>query len=217
MLDIDEALRYLGASGADEALRQRMEGVARDAEQRFVPRYIYRVSAVEHRPEGAWLGDVQLLLPGNSARKMLAECQRAAVLVCTLGLGFEQHMRLTQARDMSQAVLLDACGSALVEAGCDAAEKELAAHFPGVYLTDRFSPGYGDLPLDLQPAICRITDSQRRLGVYVTESCLMTPQKSVTAIIGMADKPQRARIRGCAYCAMKDTCALRKGGHSCDD
>lgn len=217
MLDIDEALRYLGASGADEALRQRMESVARDAEQRFVPRYIYRVSAVEHRPEGAWLSDVKLLLPGNSARKMLAECQRAAVLVCTLGLGFEQHMRLTQARDMSQAVLLDACGSALVEAGCDAAEKELAARFPGVYLTDRFSPGYGDLPLDLQPAICRITDSQRRLGVYVTESCLMTPQKSVTAIIGMADKPQRARIRGCAYCAMKDTCALRKGGHSCDD
>ncbi|MBQ7845989.1 MAG: methionine synthase [Clostridia bacterium] len=194
-----------------------MESVARDAEQRFVPRYIYRVSAVEHRPEGEWLSDLQLLLPGNSARKMLAECQRAAVLVCTLGLGFEQHMRLTQARDMSQAVLLDACGSALVEAGCDAAEKELAARFPGVYLTDRFSPGYGDLPLDLQPAICRITDSQRRLGVYVTESCLMTPQKSVTAIIGMADKPQRARIRGCAYCAMKDTCALRKGGHSCDD
>lgn len=217
MLDIDEALRYLGASGADEALRQCMESVARDAEQRFVPRYIYRVSAVEHRPEGEWLSDLQLLLPGNSARKMLAECQRAAVLVCTLGLGFEQHMRLTQARDMSQAVLLDACGSALVEAGCDAAEKELAARFPGVYLTDRFSPGYGDLPLDLQPAICRITDSQRRLGVYVTESCLMTPQKSVTAIIGMADKPQRARIRGCAYCAMKDTCALRKGGHSCDD
>ncbi|MBP3453554.1 MAG: methionine synthase [Clostridia bacterium] len=194
-----------------------MEGVAQDAEQRFVPRFIYRVSAVEHRPEGEWLSDLQLLLPGNSARKMLAECQRAAVLVCTLGLGFEQHMRLTQARDMSQAVLLDACGSALVEAGCDAAEKELAARFPGVYLTDRFSPGYGDLPLDLQPAICRITDSQRRLGVYVTESCLMTPQKSVTAIIGMADKPQRARIRGCAYCAMKDTCALRKGGHSCDD
>ena len=51
----------------------------------------------------------------------------------------------------------------------------------------------------------------------LTESCLMTPQKSVTAIIGIADKPQRARIRGCAYCAMKDTCAFRKGGHSCDD
>jgi len=217
VLDIDEALRYLGASGADEALRQRMADAAGEAESRFSPKYTYRVSAVEHRAEGEWLGDVQLLLPGNSARKMLAECHHAALMVCTLGLGFEQHMRLTQARDMSRAVLLDACGSALVEAGCDAAEKEIAARFPGAYLTDRFSPGYGDLPLALQPDICCITDSQRRLGVYVTASCLMNPQKSVTAILGIADKPQRARIRGCAYCAMKDTCALRKGGHSCDD
>lgn len=217
MLNIDEALRYLGASGADDELRQRMSDAAGEAEQRFVPRYTYRISAVEHRSDGEWLGDVQLLLSGNSARKMLAECRHAAVLVCTLGLGFEQHMRAVQARDMSRAVLLDACGSAMVEAGCDAAEKEIAARFPDKYLTDRFSPGYGDLPLDLQPAICRITDSQRRLGVYVTESCLMTPQKSVTAIIGIAGEPQRARNRGCAYCAMKDTCALRKGGHSCDD
>ncbi|MBQ8312851.1 MAG: methionine synthase [Clostridia bacterium] len=194
-----------------------MASVARDAESRFAPRFTYRVSGVEHRSEGEWLSDVQLLLPGRSARKMLAECSHAAVLVCTLGLSFDQHLRAMQARDMSQAVLLDTCGSVLVEAGCDAAEKEIAARFPGVYLTDRFSPGYGDLPLDLQAAICQLTDSQRRLGVYVTPSMLMNPQKSVTAIIGIADRPQRARIRGCAYCAMKDTCALRKGGHSCDD
>lgn len=217
MLDIDEALRYLGASGADETLRQRMAEAAREAESRFTPRCTYRVSKVEHRSEGEWLSDMQLLLPGRSAAKMLGECRHAAVLVCTLGLGFEQHMRLTQARDMSRAVLLDACGSALVEAGCDAAEKEIAARFPEMFLTDRFSPGYGDLPLDLQAAICRLTDSQRRLGVYVTPSMLMNPQKSVSAVIGIAEKPQRARIRGCAYCAMKDTCALRKGGHSCDD
>ena len=217
MIDVNEALRYLGASGADDELRQRMQTIAREAEQSFAPRYTYRVSVVEHRAEGQWLGDVQLLLPGNSARKMLAECHHAAVLVCTLGLTFEQHMRSTQVRDMAQAVLLDACGSALVEAGCGAAEKEIAGRFPGAYLTDRFSPGYGDLPLDLQPSICRLTDSQRRLGVHVTDSCLMNPQKSVTAIIGLADQPQRARIRGCAFCAMKDTCLLRKGGHSCDD
>lgn len=217
MIDVNEALRYLGASGADDELRVRMEAVAKEAEERFRPRYVYRVSSVEHREGGVWLSDMQLLLSGSSARKMLAECHRAAILVCTLGLQFEQQMRTLQARDMAQAVLLDACGSALVEMGCDGAEKEITRRFPGMYLTDRFSPGYGDLPLDLQPAICRLTDSQRRLGVHVAASFLMNPQKSVTAVIGIAEKPQRARIRGCAYCAMKDTCLLRKGGHSCDD
>ena len=217
MLDLNEALRYLGAAGADGETRARMRQAAEETESRFAPRYVYRVSQVEHRTEGEWLADAGLLLPGQSARKMLGECHRAAILVCTLGLAFEGWLRMEMQRDMAHAVLLDACGSALVEAGCDRAQAEIAARFPGLYLTDRFSPGYGDLPLALQPAICRLTDSQRRLGVHVTPSLLMNPQKSVTAIIGLADTPQRARIRGCAYCAMRNNCELRKGGRSCDD
>ena len=217
MIDIHEALRYLGASGADETLQQRMQAVAQEIEKQVQPRYVYRLSSVEHREDGEWLGDVQLLLPGRSAQKMLAQCHHAALLVCTLGLGFDNLVRREQARDMSRAVLMDACGSALVEAGCDAAEKEIAARFPGTYLTDRFSPGYGDLPLDVQKSICQITDSQRRLGVHVTPSLLMNPQKSVTAVIGLADQPQRARIRGCEHCALRNDCKYRKGGHSCDD
>lgn len=217
MVNINEALRYLGAANADDELRARMQAVAEEAQRRIQPRYVYRVSAVEHREGGVWLADLQLLLKGHSARKMLEECHHAAVLVCTLGLTFDQWMRSMQARDMARAVLLDACGSAMVEDGCDQAEAEIASRFPGACLTDRFSPGYGDLTLLLQPEICRVTDSQRRLGVYVTESCLMIPQKSVTAVIGLANRPQKARIRGCAYCAMKEHCELRKGGHSCAD
>ena len=116
---------------------------------------------------------------------------------------------------MARAVILDACGSALVEQGCDEAERDIAARFPGLYLTDRFSPGYGDLPLSLQPAICGLLDAERRVGIHVASSFLMNPSKSVTAVIGLSDKPQMARIRGCAWCAMWDTCTLRKGGKSC--
>ena len=39
--------------------------------------------------------------------------------------------------------------------------------------------------------------------------------KSVTAVIGLSDRPQMARVRGCSYCSMRETCALRKGGHHC--
>ena len=119
------------------------------------------------------------------------------------------------ARDMAKAVLLDGCGSAWVEAGCDEAEGELSERLPGRFLTDRFSPGYGDLPLSLQPAICGALDTQRILGLYVTDSCLLNPGKSVTAIVGVSDRPQMARVRGCRYCSMNQTCQLRKGGKSC--
>lgn len=213
---LEDALRYMGAAGGDEALRTRVSALLEETRREFPPRYAYRLSRVEMDENGVRLPDIPLTLPGNLAAKMLGDCRQAVVLVCTLGLQFEQRMLATQAKDMTQALMLDACGSALVEHGCDLAEAQLRERFPQAHLTDRFSPGYGDLPLTLQPDICRALDSRRRLGVYVSSTCMLTPQKSVTAIIGLADAPQRARIRGCAYCALREQCALRKGGHSCE-
>ena len=133
----------------------------------------------------------------------------------TLGTTFDALARQVQARDFADALLLDGFGGAYVEAGCNAAEREIAALLPGKYLTDRFSPGYGDLPLDVQSPLLALTDATRRLGVTLSESNLMNPLKSVTAVIGLSDTPQRARIRGCDFCAMRTRCNLRKAGKTC--
>ena len=215
-LDIMEALRYLGAgSSPPEVLRRDMEQIADQLTAAVRPRYAYRVFSTVHEERGVLLREAGILLTGRSAARMLAQCDQAVLLICTLGAGFETMLRAEQARDLARAGRLDACGSAWVESGCNAAEEELAARFPGRYLTDRFSPGYGDLPLALQPAICAALDAGRRVGVQVTDSFLMNPSKSVTAVIGLSDRPQQARIRGCAYCSMRETCTLRKGGKSC--
>jgi len=66
-----------------------------------------------------------------------------------------------------------------------------------------------------QPAVCAALDGGRRLGVQVAESFLMNPTKSVTAVIGLSDRPQPARIRGCGFCPMAESCPARKGGKSC--
>ncbi|MDY5612299.1 methionine synthase [Dysosmobacter sp.] len=215
-LNIDEALRYLGVGRqAPPELRQETEDTARRLTARLRPRYTYRVFSLKQKDGVLRLPEADLILPGKDAKKMLADCGWVVLLGCTLGAEFEGMLRAEQARDMAKAVILDACGSAWVEAGCDQAEQEIAARLPGQYLTDRFSPGYGDLPLSLQPAICGALDLGRRLGVHVSERFLMNPSKSVTALIGIADHPQMARIRGCAYCAMRETCTLRKGGKHC--
>lgn len=215
-LNIDEALRYLGAgTHAPDTLRQEMTHVAQQLMQTLRPRYAYRVYPIGHDANAVHLLGANVTLTGGTALRMLAQCDQAALLACTLGAQFDTLLRTQQARDMSRAVMLDACGSAWVEAGCDAAEQEIKTRFPRRYLTDRFSPGYGDLPLMLQPGICAALDAQRRLGVTVTESLLLNPAKTVTAVIGLADTPQAARIRGCAYCALQQTCALRKGGTHC--
>ena len=214
--NIDEALRYLGIpSPAPAELRERAEQIAKTLCQAVQPRWLYRVFPLSHVDGGFALSGTSILLTGNTARTMLDRCDGAAVLACTLGAPFDALLRTEQARDMSDAVILDALGSALAEAGCDGAEAELKARLPGRFLTDRFSPGYGDLPLELQPALCALLDAPRRLGVTVTESLLLNPCKSVTAILGLSDTPQPARVRGCACCSMRETCKLRKGGTSC--
>ncbi len=75
----------------------------------------------------------------------------------------------------------------MIEAYCDECCDALAAHFQkqGLYLRPRFSPGYGDLSLDCQPAFLRVLDAEKRIGLTCTASHLMAPSKSVTAIIGL--------------------------------
>lgn len=210
--DVNEALRYLGASGAGEDLREQVETVARRLAETLTPRYVYRVYPLTGDGRVTGTG---LVLTGKTAEVMLEECREVAVLACTLGVEFDRLLRREQAGDMAGAVVLDACGSAWVEAGCDQAQAELAQRMPGAYFTDRFSPGYGDLPLALQHELCAALDTGKTLGLYVTDSLMLTPTKSVTALIGISDTPRPARVRGCAFCSLRETCGLRKGGEGC--
>ena len=216
--DIDEILRYLRVRGeAPTELRAQVEQAADDLAQSLRPKYTYRAFPLLHTAQGVVLDGSGVTLGGALAAKMLRACDTAALMVCTLGMEFDRRVRALERRDMGGAAILDACGSAWVECGCVLAENEIAARFAPRFLTDRFSPGYGDLPLSLQGAVLRTLDAERRLGVHLNESLQMTPMKTVTAIVGIADEPQPARVRGCAYCTLQKTCEYRKGGTNCAD
>lgn len=203
-LNIDEALRYLGVKNdPDDSLHAQMTALAAELQSRIQPRTAWALTECS-----------ALALPGHTAERMLADCRQCAVLVCTLGAEFDLWVRREQLRDMARAAMLDALGSAWIEAACDAAEGAIRARLPGLCLTDRFSPGYGDLPLAVQPDLLALAGGSR-IGVTLTDALLLNPLKSVTAVIGLAEKPQRARIRGCAYCALNQSCEYRKAGTTC--
>ena len=88
----------------------------------------------------------------------------------------------------AKALLMHAIGAQQVEGGCDRLCGQLAEQFPDKQLTDRFSPGYGDLPLEMQKDVMTALDCGRTVGITLTDSLLMTPSKSVTAIIGMKER-----------------------------
>lgn len=224
---INEALRYLGVrpGGAENPAARELQEAAKDMlnrlESSITPKTLLRVYALSHQPDGSIVltgadGCPILTLSGRLAQTMLKDCQQAALMLSTLGLPFDSMLRTQQARGMAEAAMLDALGNVLVEEACDRLEEALRSRFPHLHLTDRFSPGYGDLPLSLQPGLLAALDATRQAGVYLTDSCLMNPSKTVTAIVGLSARPQAARIRGCAFCTLRDTCTYRKDGIRCD-
>ena len=99
---------------------------------------------------------------------------------------------------------------------CDTAEKEIREKISkDNFMTWRFSPGYGDLPITIQREFVRVTDAEKRIGLTVNEGGILLPRKSVTAIIGLSKEPIPKQRRGCAYCNMNKTCQFRKGGTHC--
>ena len=188
-VDIREALRYLRASPNDPQTRAMAEEMAALLEKSAPPRYVFREVTLIRDPacEDIFVPEAGMRLRGKLAGKMLRDCGKAILLACTLGAAYERLERIWRVRDLARAAVLDACGSALAEAGCEQAEAEIRQRYPGVKMTKRFSPGYGDLSLHIQGELLRALDAEKRLGITLTESCLMIPSKSVTAIIGLTN------------------------------
>ena len=176
------------------------------------PSYVYREASVEVTEGGIKLSCMNGLLTGESIKKHLNGCERAILLAATLSAEADKLIRRTAIENMAFSLAVDCICSAAVEQVCCTAEQEIFTALNVSYRTWRFSPGYGDLPLELQSAFLTALNAQRRIGLTATDSSLLIPSKSVTAIIGVSDKPIERGAKGCAVCSMKESCAYRLSG-----
>lgn len=206
--DFVQAARYLGVHTADEPTRALM---ARCAPALW--------AAAQPRMAWVWVPVEEILAwkPGTDMEAHLAGCHRVCLLAVTLGSGVDALLRRLSATDVAAAVAADSLASTLIEQVCDRAEAMLRAEAEGEgdYLTGRFSPGYGDSSLELQPRVCGLLDTARKIGLSVTDTLLLTPRKSVTAFLGAADHPVTGKRAGCAHCTLKEKCEYRKRGKTC--
>lgn len=115
--------------------------------------------------------------------KCLLGCTDVIAVCATVGLDTDRLIAKYSRLSPSRALILQAAGAASVEALLDTFENELKED--GYMLRPRFSCGYGDLPLTLQKNIFAALDCQKNIGVSLTDSMLMTPTKSVSALIGV--------------------------------
>lgn len=179
--DRAEILRYLrmGNAAPDAALVQRIDAVEEKVLAVARPRHLADLVALEF-PESTECLVGPLKLRSAALRRTLAGAKRAYLFAATLGHEVDLLLRRYAATDSADLLIAQAVATAVLEGYADEACEALEGP-----RTPRFSPGYGDLPLETQRDFLAAVDGQRRLGITLTDTCLMIPSKSVTAIIGI--------------------------------
>ena len=124
-----------------------------------------------------------------SLQERLEGCTDILLFACTASAEMDRLITRGSLKSPVHGLLMHAIGAQQVESACDCLCKQLARLFPESALIQRYSPGYGDLPLAMQKDIFSALDCERRIGVTLTDSLLMRPSKSVTAIVGMKPLP----------------------------
>ncbi len=179
--DRREILRYLGArDDAPEVLSLVDECIA-EAEGALLYKVCYIEADIIRDGDTLCIGNIKT--DSTALEKNLVGCERAVVLAATVGVSLDRLIARYSAVSPTKAVVLDAVGSERIEALCDAFCEDITLKLGAT--KPRFSPGYGDLPIEAQREIFTLLDCPRRIGLTLNESMLMSPSKSVTAIIGI--------------------------------
>lgn len=189
-----EVLRYLGYRGQtiDEKLTARIDEVMMQCERELNPKGVYAIFAIKQVKKGdkpqVILDGTDLVLEGSSIQNYLEKAAQVALMACTLGAQSEQELRRLSATDPTTALIYDASCSVLIESGMNTLQKKVAqdAEDRGYALTERrYSPGYGDFPLAVQPTFLQTIKATQRLGLTATPDNLLLPSKSITAVVGL--------------------------------
>lgn len=176
-----------------------------------------------------YIGNPKNKLVGKAAARHLAHCNNCVLVAVTLGPQIDKLVRKAQVTDMAKAVALDACASSLIEDLCDQINQHLTKeyHEKGMGMTTRFSPGYGDLPLDAQIVFSNLLEMEKKIGLTQNREHLLLPRKSITAIIGILPLEEykdsqriMKAVKGdkpvaCEICERKDHCQFRSNGGYC--
>ncbi len=164
------------------------------------------------------LAGTSLELPGRDIADFLCGAVRVALLACTLGAPADRELRRLGLADPLGQLVFDAACTDLVEWGADQACAEIAAEAAslGLKMGEQFSPGYGDLPIDVQPDFLDVLHAGKRLGLTASASSLLVPTKSVTCIVGLypAEPPAGMHL-GCGACNIWANCQLRLRSTPC--
>lgn len=201
----DEAVRYLGYKKVtpDENILNLIGECETELLNAVQARVCYARTDIKFLGENVvdiGFGEVH----SKNLYKHLQGCHGVILFAATIGIGVDRLIAKYNRIKPVKGVILDALGSSAIEYWCDVAELKITADEEKHCL--RFSAGYGDFSLEHQRDFVRCLDVTRKLGITLSDSLLMTPTKSVTAVIGLGgnartcgNKCMSCNNRNCIY------------------
>ena len=119
-----------------------------------------------------------------SLAKNLSDAKKVYLFLASVGHGIDRLIAKYSRTSPLKALLFNAIGTERVEALADSFVSWLEER-ESLSASQRFSAGYGDLPLSLQENIFALLLPQAKMGVFLSDSFIMSPSKSVTAFVGL--------------------------------
>ena len=180
-----EIMRYARIQGADTVYDALIDECFAEAESILSYRVCYTILPVNTIDDVLYLGSIPS--PYQTIIKAIRDADEALLFAATIGASFDRLIRRYSQLSPSKAVIMQAIGAERVESLCDAfcEQTDTELKLSGKRLLPRVSPGYGDIPLDMQKDIFSVLDCPRKIGLTLDESLMMSPSKSVTAIAGI--------------------------------
>lgn len=206
-VDIKEVWRYSGYFGKTEEITDELNSVLDEVLADTKDMFSYKICfrRLNKNDESLKFLDVS-----KGIKKLLCDSQEVIVFSATIGTEIDRYIKKEGALSPLKMTLANALGAERVEALCDKFQSEIKKKIESenLFVTKRFSPGYGDLPLETQKDFISLLDTLRQIGVSLGSSLLMSPSKSVTAIFGLSNK-EETHTHKCKTCSKID-CEFRK-------
>ncbi|MGN0397297.1 MAG: vitamin B12 dependent-methionine synthase activation domain-containing protein [Candidatus Fimimorpha sp.] len=212
LVDRKEVLRYLGygKKKADAQIMQSIEDAIEKLQRVVQPRWLYEVFPLTLHLDGT-IDFHCFQAVSKNLSKNLTGCEQVVIFAATLGIQVDLLVERYVKLQISQGVIMQAVAAAMIEQVCDTCQETIRQQMEqqGWYLRPRFSPGYGDFALEHQRDVISVLQCPKKIGLTLTDSLLMAPTKSVTAVIGLSRTKQPCHRHGCEVCEKTD-CAFRR-------
>ena len=178
-----EIFRYLGCPSPDVDTRALLSECLAELRTKLIYKVCYREFNLKIDGEVCDFGAFKVSSRGLA--KNLCGCKKAVLFAATIGIEIDRLIARNSRLSPAKALMLQAIGAERIEALCDRFCDDMKTEYGK--LKPRFSPGYGDLPINIQKTVFSQLDCPRRVGVFLNESLIMSPSKSVTAFVGIAE------------------------------